>query len=73
MAPATVKMGLQNRRRGRIGSLARPSQATNRVRSATAATASPTICAEPHPKVVPPQVVALTTQDTAATSSTEPR
>ena len=73
MAPATVKMGLLNRRKGRIGSLARASQATNRTRSTAAATASPMISGEPHGKVVPPQVVAVTTQDTPATSRAEPQ
>jgi len=73
MAPATVNMGLRNRCKGRIGSLARASQATNRARTATAATASPMICTEPDGKVVPPQVVAVTTQDTPATSRAEPQ
>jgi hypothetical protein len=48
MALATVKIGLRNRRSGRIGSLARASHARNRASSTAAATPSPTICTDPH-------------------------
>lgn len=50
-----VKVRIPNSLRGRTGSAAFRSTATNATASTTPSTISPMICAEPQPQVVPPR------------------